>query len=398
MGTVWAATHTMTGKQVALKLLRPHGEDETARRRVLREARAACAVQHASVVAVHDVVESDDGLPVLVMDLLRGEPLRARLDRERTLPVEEALRIAEVVLGVLEVAHAAGVVHRDLKPDNLFLLEGGEVKLLDFGVAKLLSPDGGPPGAGKLTSTGAMVGTPYYMAPEQAFGDPIDGRVDLWAVGVVLFECLAGEPPTRADNLGQVLKLLSTGRIETLARRAPGVPPAVAAFVDGLLRVDPAERPPTARAALDVLRAARTGEAPALVEPAPVDPLPPMPTGPGAVRSIPPPPPRPRWERPALLGAALAAVAAALVVGLGPGKSAPPAVSTGALAVPAPGMASQTASTPPPPAPPPASAAPTPPPPTASAAPRPPLRTTGTAAPKVSASAPPTKLLTDVPF
>jgi serine/threonine-protein kinase len=266
MGEVWAATHTVTGKAVALKFLRPRGDDaglqKDARRRVLREARAACAVSHPSVVAIHDVVESDDGLPVLVMDLLRGEPLRARIERDRTLPPAEALRIAEVVLGALEVAHEAGVVHRDLKPDNLFLLEGGEVKLLDFGVAKLLLPDGVARTSGDLTTTGAMIGTPYYMAPEQAFGEAVDGRADLWAVGVVLFECLAGETPTRGDNLGQVLKLLSTGRIESLAKRAPDLPPAVAAFVDRLLRVDPAERPQSARAALEMLALARAGNAP----------------------------------------------------------------------------------------------------------------------------------------
>jgi serine/threonine-protein kinase len=385
MGEVWAATHTVTGKTVALKFLRPphaRRDDETARRRVLREARAACAVSHPSVVTIHDVVESDDGLPVLVMDLLRGEPLRARLERDRTLPLDEALQIAEVVLGALEVAHEAGVVHRDLKPDNLFLLERGEIKLLDFGVAKLLAPEGVARASGDLTTTGAMIGTPYYMAPEQAFGEAIDGRADLWAVGVVLFECLAGETPTRGDNLGQVLKLLSTGRIESLAKRAPLVPPAVAGFVDRLLRVDAGERPPTARAALEMLARARAGTAP---EP---------PRGRATARM--------RAVAVAFLGAGAAiAVAASFVGFVGFGRPRPPtqAAPTDAAsslapapapAASAPEVAPSESARPPDSASVPSARAV---PPVASTAPkRPP-------APKASASAQPgPKLLTDVPF
>jgi serine/threonine-protein kinase len=257
MGTVWAATHTVTGKAVALKMLRTR-HDATARRRVLREARAACAVHHPSVIVIHDVVEAADGSPVLVMDRLEGESLRARLDREGTLPLAEALRVAQTVLEALEVAHAVAIVHRDLKPENLFLLASGELRLLDFGVAKLLASDDAPAaGSGALTSTGAMVGTPFYMAPEQAFGEAIDGRADLWAVGIVLYECLSGELPTRGDNLGQVLRILSKGRIPPLGPRAPGVPGAIAAVVDRLLSIDVAGRVPTARAALDALEYAR---------------------------------------------------------------------------------------------------------------------------------------------
>jgi serine/threonine-protein kinase len=281
MGTVWAATHTVTGKAVALKLLRTR-HDATARRRVLREARAACAVHHPSVIVIHDVVEAADGSPVLVMDRLVGESLRARLDRERTLPLAEALRVARTVLEALEVAHAAAIVHRDLKPENLFLLAGGELKLLDFGVAKLLASDDAPAaGSGALTTTGAMVGTPFYMAPEQAFGEAVDGRADLWAVGIVLYECLSGELPTRGENLGQVLRILSKGRIPPLGPRALGVPSAIAAVVDALLSIDAAARVPTARAALDALEIARNeadssdvvpieARAPALTTPEPV--------------------------------------------------------------------------------------------------------------------------------
>jgi eukaryotic-like serine/threonine-protein kinase len=262
MGSVWAATHLVTNKPVALKVLRREDDDETARRRVLREARAACAVRHPHVVDVHDVIEASDGSPVLVMDLLDGEPLRARLDRDRTLPVAEVVRIAETVLDALDAAHAAGIVHRDLKPDNLFLLRDGRLMLLDFGVAKLVAKDAPAAGPGTLTATGAMVGTPFYMAPEQAFGEPIDGRADLWAAGIVMFECLAGAPPTRGDNLGQVLRILSTGKIPKLHDRAPDVPAPIAALVDAMISIEPGDRPATARDARGMLRAASdaTGE------------------------------------------------------------------------------------------------------------------------------------------
>lgn len=253
MGTVWAATHVVTSKPVALKiLLRARDGDETARRRVLREARAACAVQHPAVAAVHDVVEASDGSPVLVMDLLSGESLGARLAREGPLSLAETLRIVRPVLQALEVAHAAGVVHRDLKPDNLFLVEGGGVKILDFGIAKLLGRDGLAAGSGALTKTGAMVGTPQYMAPEQAFGEAIDARADLWAIGVTMFECLTGEVPTSGANLGQVLRRLTTGQIDSLTGKLPTVPDDIAQLVDSLLAIDKDARP---KSAADVLTA-----------------------------------------------------------------------------------------------------------------------------------------------
>jgi serine/threonine protein kinase len=200
MGTVWAATHTLTGKSLALKFLKASSAgDETARRRFFREARSACAVRHPHVVSVHDVIELDDGAPVMVMDLLEGESLRARLDRENTISLELLRPIVIQVLSALEALHAQGIVHRDLKPDNVFLCSaaGEGVKLLDFGIAKHVARDEasteGATDTGALTGTGAMLGTPFYMAPEQAFGEKdIDARVDLWAIGIVLYECLAG--------------------------------------------------------------------------------------------------------------------------------------------------------------------------------------------------------------
>jgi serine/threonine-protein kinase len=390
MGAVWAATHVVTGKPVALKVLKARDDDEPARRRLVREARAACAVQHPSVVPVHDVVETDDGSPVLVMDLLEGESLRARLDRERTLPLAETMRVAETVLAALEVAHAAGVVHRDLKPDNLFILRDGSLKLLDFGVAKLVKSDA-PAASGTLTATGAMVGTPFYMSPEQAFGEPIDGRADLFSLGVVLYECLAGEPPTRGDNLGQVLRRLTTGDLAPLRDRAPSVPAPVCAAIDALVSVDVAARPERARAALISLREAseKARHAP-LLSPSVSAPPPPI--------SPPPPAPRPSARKNLVLMAA--AVAALGAVGFAVrassrAKEPPPLASPLQVT-----SASATATEPqaaPPPANPPA------PPPTSALSAKPITRPAPTTRPATSTSpsataSPGPRLMTDVPF
>ena len=253
MGSVWAATHLVTQKSVALKFLHEKRDDEASRRRMLREARAACAVQHRNVVAVHDVIEGEDGTPILVMDLLRGESLAGKLAREKTLSVGDAAAVVRPILSALAAAHAAGIVHRDLKPDNVFLVDGvcSNVRILDFGVAKLSGKDAATKETNRLTETGAMIGTPHYMAPEQAFGESdIDARADLWAVGAVLYECLAGVPPTDGHNLGQILKVLASGKIVPLAARAPLVPLALAALVDDLLAIEKEARP---RSAEDVL-------------------------------------------------------------------------------------------------------------------------------------------------
>jgi eukaryotic-like serine/threonine-protein kinase len=256
MGAVWEATHLLTHKRLALKVVHEGNADPAARRRVLREARAACAVKHPNVVTVHDVLERDDGTPVLVMDLLEGESLAARLERERTLPPKDAITITRAILSALAAAHTAGIVHRDLKPDNVFLVASGEVKILDFGIAKLAGRDPATQETNRLTETGAMVGTPHYMAPEQAFGEAdIDARADLWAVGAVLYECLCGVPPTDGQNLGQILKALATGRIEPLSNRAKTVPRELATIVDGLLRVERSERPSSAEAVIASLDA-----------------------------------------------------------------------------------------------------------------------------------------------
>lgn len=253
MGEVWRAKRLDDGLEVAVKLLREDlARDESAKKRFVREARTAAAVTHPNVVALYDVHESDE-TPFLVMELLHGETLGERLRRKGALGVAETAAVLLPVFDAVEAAHAAGVVHRDLKPDNVYLARDGaervSVRVLDFGIAKqvekLATPMGETLGATtqSVATTGAMLGTPYYMAPEQALGErDVDARADLWSLGVMLYECLAGKRPTEAATLGGVLKILVTGAIEPLGSAVPELDPELADEVMDLLRADRDER------------------------------------------------------------------------------------------------------------------------------------------------------------
>lgn len=242
MGVVWAATHAVTRRRVALKFLKDRDADASHRRAFVREARAACAVSHDGILPVHDVIESDDGEPALVMDLLKGEPLSARLAREGKLGLEETADILLPVFAAVGAAHAAGVVHRDLKPDNIFLSEAG-VRILDFGLAKATLIDAGM--ARSIGNrSGEIVGTPRYMSPEQAFAEQdVDYRADIWSLGMVLYQCMSGTLPTASESLGQILKVILSGAITPLGSIAPELSPELAATVDRMLSRDRERRP-----------------------------------------------------------------------------------------------------------------------------------------------------------
>jgi serine/threonine-protein kinase len=252
MGAVYEGCHLEIGKRVAIKVLSPHlAQSEEAERRFRREARAASAVESEHIVQVFDVGRDVTVGLFMVMELLSGEDLQRRLDREGPLPVDVAADIACQTLRALSKAHAAGVIHRDLKPANLFLAhrEAGSllVKLLDFGVSKLLLPTAGasvPPQAPALTRIGAAVGTPQYMSPEQAQGlDNVDHRTDVWSLGAVLHEALSGKPaypdmPTYEQTIVRIV----TQHARPLREDAPWVPESLATVVDQMLQHEPDQR------------------------------------------------------------------------------------------------------------------------------------------------------------
>jgi serine/threonine-protein kinase len=259
MSSVWAATHALTRKAVALKFLKPElAKKSELRQRFLREARAASAVRHPNIVQIHDVLELDDRSPVMVMDLLEGESLASRVARDGPLPLVEVARLLLPVVSAIQSAHALGIVHRDLKPENLFLVSGapGEphVRVLDFGIAKLTGVEGDAAQSAELTRTGSMLGTIYYMSPEQTYGErDVDHRADIWALGVILYECLTGRRPTEGENVGQILKSITTGSFLPLARVAPGLPADVTELVARMLALDRNGRPQDLREVATVL-------------------------------------------------------------------------------------------------------------------------------------------------
>jgi serine/threonine-protein kinase len=244
MGAVFAAQNTAIGLRVALKFLSSDAaRDREAARRFQREARAASLVQSEHIVQVFDAGTTDDGVPFLVMEQLSGEDLRARLAREARLGLGEAVDIASQVLRALVRAHAAGIVHRDLKPDNVFLCtrDDGErlVKIVDFGISKL---DKGTLGE-RLTRRGSVLGSAYYMAPEQAqASDSVDQRSDLYGVGALLFEMLAGRPPHLGPTLESVLVAICTQTAPDVASLRPEAPPSLARTVARALERDPSAR------------------------------------------------------------------------------------------------------------------------------------------------------------
>jgi serine/threonine protein kinase/Tol biopolymer transport system component len=261
MGDVYRATDVRLQRDVALKLLAHAGRDDTQRiERFLQEARVTAALDHANIVKVFDVGVLD-GRPYLVAELLDGETLRVRLGRG-PLAVEEAARIAGDVAAGLVVAHAAGLVHRDLKPDNVFLTRAGVTKILDFGIAKLT--DGPAVADGLATLTGVLLGTAGYLAPEQIRGIAVDGRTDLFALGSMLFEMSTGQRAFAREHTIDTLHAILHDDPPNLLQAA-GVSPDFTAIVMRLLEKAPAAR---FQSAADLERAlvhiARTPAAPSV--------------------------------------------------------------------------------------------------------------------------------------
>jgi hypothetical protein len=240
MGVVLKAFDPALHRPVAIKVLAPAlAGSATARRRFTREAQAAAAVCHDNVVAVHGVSEAD-GLPYLVMQYVAGESLQARLDRTGPLEVAEAVRIGLQAARGLAAAHAQGLIHRDVKPANLLLEDGlARVKITDFGLARMADDAG-------LTRAGVVAGTPEYMAPEQARGEQVDHRADLFSLGSVLYACCTGRPPFRGPTPLAVLRQVSDEAPTPIRSLNPEVPAWLEALIVRLMAKDPDQRIQTA--------------------------------------------------------------------------------------------------------------------------------------------------------
>lgn len=240
MGTVHRAVDRQLRRTVAVKLLSSElAHDPQARARFRREAHAAAALNHPAVATVHDVGEeshSDGPRPYLVMEYVQGTTLAEAL-RPGPLPVADAIGTACAVLDALQHSHERGIVHRDVKPSNIMLTGPGTVKVLDFGIAKAFTET-----ATRITGSGATIGTPAYLSPEQINGAEIDHRADLYAMGCLLHELLTGRPPFGGDSPFAVMHQHLYADPEPVSRLHPGVPPAVEAVILRALRKDPAER------------------------------------------------------------------------------------------------------------------------------------------------------------
>jgi serine/threonine-protein kinase len=241
MACVYSATHRNT-KRVAVKLLHPHlSFDRSIRERFLREGYAANRVKHPGVVVVHDEDTTQEGAAFLVMELLEGEGVGERWQRHGCrLPPEEVMSLADQLLDTLAAAHEKGIVHRDIKPENLFVTGDGQLKVLDFGIARLRELSGSI----SATRTGSMLGTPAFMAPEQAKGrwNEVDALTDLWAVGATMFTLITGEYVHQGNTANEMLALTITRPARSIGSLTPDLHPALVALVDKALAYHKHER------------------------------------------------------------------------------------------------------------------------------------------------------------
>jgi serine/threonine-protein kinase len=241
MGSVWIADHRSLHTRVAVKFIAAElvRAEPAVVERFAREAELAAQIKSPHVVQTFDHGVMHDGRPYIVMELLEGESLRARLERNGTLSVEEQRTVVNQTCKALGKAHRLGILHRDIKPDNLFLTPDEDelflLKVLDFGIAKQT----GLPQVSKMTSTGSMVGTPQYMSPEQVLsGSSLDFRTDLWAVAVVAYHGLTGDVPFQGETLGSLCVAIANGRFVPPSARRPGVPASVDRWFERALSVD----------------------------------------------------------------------------------------------------------------------------------------------------------------
>ena len=333
MGEIWCAEDQVLGRSVAVKILREeHASDPTFRRRFRDEAQHAALLVHPNVAQVFDFCEGDEAAgipPYLVMELVRGEPLSAVIEREAPLDAEQTFSILGQAASALAAAHDAGVVHRDIKPANLLVCPDGLLKVTDFGIARAA-------GSSAVTTAGTLFGTPHYVSPEQVSGATVTGASDFYALGVVAYECLTG---VRMYD-GDAMTVLIAHRDQPAPPLPPGVPAGLRDLVTAMLDKDPAKRPTDGRAiAAQAERFnAPTVSMPVIVHPYPAEASQPRPSQPPTVAPestgvLPAVGTEPRRRRGLLIGAVALAVLAALAAALivvgtrghgGPAKHAAP--------------------------------------------------------------------------
>ena len=273
MGAVYLATNEDIGRRVAIKvLLEDFAGDETLLRRFRQEARTAAAIGHPGIVDVFDLGTTAEGAPFIVMEALEGMTLGARIARDRRMEVAESLAIIAEALDALAAAHDKGILHRDLKPDNLFMVSRPVacVKILDFGISKL----GSDSEEVSMTRTGAIFGTPLYMSAEQARGAKyVTAASDLYSMGAILFQMLAGRTPFVGDSYNELVAAVLNGPITSIGELRKDLPAALVTLIDHMLARDPAQRPSSVRVARTRLLEIGRELAPATVtaEPKPID-------------------------------------------------------------------------------------------------------------------------------
>jgi serine/threonine protein kinase len=262
MGIVYLAKDPLIGRLVALKTIRPasHADDDETRefqQRFMREAQAAGILNHPNIVTVHDIGQDDEsGMSFIAMEYVEGQNLKDVLAQGRALSFEEIGEIVAQVAEAIDFAHAKGIVHRDVKPANIILIEGNRAKITDFGIAKIAS------GGGNLTSTGQFLGTPNYMAPEQIKGSPVDGRTDIFSLGIVFYEALTRRKPFGGDSLTTISYRIVHEAFQPLHEINPRIPDGFEEIVARALAKDPARRYQRAREMANEIRGVIRGERP----------------------------------------------------------------------------------------------------------------------------------------
>ena len=261
MGTVYRATHLTLDRVVAVKVINPEFVmNADVMQRFTREARLMAKLRHPRAAMIYDSGTLPDGRLFIVMEYVEGVTLADILKRDGKLPYKKAVDIAVSVCDVLSEAHSLGIIHRDLKPANIMLNNQG-VFVLDFGIAKMLNRDNAESMRLSMTGNGLLVGTPFYMSPEQCLGEPVDARSDLYAMGALLFEMIAGRPPFDDEILSAIIikhAMVDAPKIEEFA---PDVPPALAEVVNRLLSKKPENRPENAAATKSLLLQSVSGAA-----------------------------------------------------------------------------------------------------------------------------------------